>query len=339
MKRLLLALVVVVAVVAGTAGWLWHQYEHAPIMVASAPATVTIVKGSGAVAVARQLREGGVDVEPLMLRAALRWRGDDARIKAGTYRIEQGTTLERLLDRLVAGDVILEDIRIGEGWTFRQLRAAIDAHPALAHDSRDLTEEELLVRLKLPHAHAEGLFFPNTYHFSRGASDFDILAQAASLMRTHLEAAWEKRTAELPLSNPYELLILASIIEKETGAEEDRRRVAGVFVNRLRIGMMLQSDPTTIYGMGENFDGNLRRSDLRADTPHNTYTRAGLPPTPIALPGEASLLAAVTPAETRELYFVSRGDGSSQFSETLDAHNRAVREYQLRRRSPASASQ
>src|SRR5690606_29085088 len=205
--------------------------------------------------------EGGVDVEPLMVRAAFRLRGDDARIKAGTYRVEQGTTLERLLDRLVAGDVILEEIRIGEGWTFRQLRAAIDAHPALAHDSRELTEAELLARLKLPHEHAEGLFFPNTYHFSRGASDFDVLLQAATLMRAHLEAAWEKRAPELPLASPYELLILASIIEKETGAEEDRRRVAGVFVNRLRIGMMLQSDPTTIYGMGEDFDGNLRRRD------------------------------------------------------------------------------
>ncbi len=338
MKRLLLALVMVVAAVAATAGWLWYQYGHAPITVAGSPATVTLAKGSGALAVAHQLREGGVDVEPLMLRAALRLRGDDARIKAGTYRIEQGTTLERLLDRLVAGDVILEEIRIGEGWTFRQLRAVIDAHPALAHDSRDLTEPELLARLKLPHGHAEGLFFPNTYHFSRGASDFDILAQAAGLMRSHLEAAWEKRAPELPLSSPYELLILASIIEKETGKEEDRRRVAGVFVNRLRIGMMLQSDPTTIYGMGETFDGNLRRRDLRTDTPHNTYTRAGLPPTPIAMPGEASLLAAVTPADTRELYFVSRGDGSSQFSETLDAHNRAVREYQLRRRPPVGAS-
>ncbi len=338
MKRLLLALVVVVAAAAAAAGWLWHQYGHAPIALASAPTIVTIAKGSGGVAIARQLREAGVDVEPLLLRAALRLRGDGARMKAGTYRIEAGTTLERLLDRLVAGDVILEEIRIVEGWTFRQLRAAIDAHPALAHDSRDLTEAELLERLELPYEHPEGLFFPNTYHFSRGASDFEILAQAAGLMRSHLEAAWAGRVPELPLEDPYELLILASIIEKETGLEEDRRRVAGVFVNRLRIGMMLQSDPTTIYGMGEAFDGNLRRRDLRTDTPHNTYTRAGLPPTPIALPGEASLLAAANPAETRDLYFVSRGDGSSEFSETLDAHNRAVREFQLKRRSNEGAT-
>jgi UPF0755 protein len=259
-------------------------------------------------------------------------------MQAGTYRIEAGTTLERLLDRLVAGDVIFEEIRIGEGWTFRQLRAAIDAHPELAHDSRDLTEAELLARLKLSHEHPEGLFFPNTYRFARGTSDFEVLGQAADLMRRHLEAAWERRVPDLPLTSPYELLILASIVEKETGLEEDRRRVAGVFVNRLRIGMMLQSDPTTIYGMGESFDGNLRRRDLRTDTPHNTYTRGGLPPTPIAMPGEASLLAAANPAESRELYFVSRGDGSSQFSETLDAHNRAVREFQLRRRPAAEGA-
>jgi UPF0755 protein len=338
MKRLLLALVVVVAAAAAAAGWLWHQYGSAPLALSSDPTVVTIARGSGGAAVAHQLREAGVDVEPLLLRAALRLRGDGARMKAGTYRIEAGTTLERLLDRLVAGDVVLEELRVPEGWAFRQLRAAIDAHPALAHDSRDLTDKELLERLGLPYEHPEGLFFPNTYRFSRGASDFEVLGQAAELMRARLEAAWEKRAPNLPLANPYELLILASIIEKETGMEEDRRRVADVFINRLRIGMMLQSDPTTIYGMGEKFDGNLRRRDLRTDTPHNTYTRPGLPPTPIALPGEASLLAAVNPAETRDLYFVSRGDGSSQFSETLEAHNRAVREFQLRRRGPEGGS-
>src|SRR5690606_21027974 len=191
MKRLLLALVIVVAAAAAAAGWLWHQYGHAPIVLATAPTVVTIAKGSGGVAIARQLREAGVDVEPLLLRAALRMRGDGVRMKAGTYRIEAGTTLERLLDRLVAGDVIFEELRVVEGWTFGQLRAAIDAHPALAHDSRDLTEAELLGRLGLPYEHAEGLFFPNTYRFARGTSDFDILGQAAGLMRSHLEAAWE----------------------------------------------------------------------------------------------------------------------------------------------------
>ncbi|MFA7503431.1 MAG: endolytic transglycosylase MltG [Burkholderiaceae bacterium] len=338
MKRLLLAFVVVVAAVATTAGWLWHQYGHAPLAMADSPTIVTIARGSGAIGIARQLRAAGVDVEPLMLRAALRMRGDGGRMQAGTYRIEAGTTLEHLLDRLVAGDVVFEELRIGEGWNFRQLRAAIDAHPELAHDSRDLTEAELLERLGLPYEHAEGLFFPSTYRFARGTSDFEVLGQAAELMRRHIDAAWEQRAPELPLADPYEMLILASMIEKETGLAEDRRRVAGVFVNRLRIGMLLQSDPTTIYGMGESFDGNLRRRDLRTDTPHNTYTRPGLPPTPIAMPGEASLLAAVTPAETRELYFVSRGDGSSQFSENLDAHNRAVREFQLRRRAPVGES-
>lgn len=329
MKRLLLVLAVVVTAILVAAGWAWREYALVPVELAESPVEVTLARGSTASAVAVQLRSAGVMASPLLVRGALRLRGDDAKIKAGTYRIAAGGTLAELLDRLVAGDVILEELRIVEGWTLRQLRAAVDAHPALAHDSKGLSEQELLARLRLPHERAEGLFFPSTYRFSKGASDFDVLGQAAALMRQHLETAWATAGDGLPLSSPYELLILASMVEKETGRPEDRQRVAGVFVNRLRRGMLLQSDPTTIYGMGESFDGNLRRRDLRADTPHNTYTRAGLPPTPIAMPGEAALLAAATPAQTRELYFVARGDGSSEFSDDLASHNRAVARYQL----------
>lgn len=331
MKRLLLAFALLATAAAAGASWLWYQYAQVPLALATTPTTVTIARGAGAAAAARALRVAGVDVEPTLMRLALRLRGEDAAIKAGTYRIEAGTTLDRLLDRLVAGDVILEEFRISEGWSFRQLRAALDAHPALMHDSRGLSEAQLLARLQLPYEGAEGLFFPNTYHFSPGASDFEVLGAAATLMRTRLEAAWQGAAADLPLASPYELLILASIVEKETGADADRTRVAAVFVNRLRRGMLLQSDPTTIYGLGEAFDGRLRRKHLRADTTHNTYTRPGLPPTPIAMPSGAALLAAANPAQTRELYFVARGDGTSEFSETLAAHNRAVQRFILRR--------
>jgi UPF0755 protein len=215
-----------------------------------------------------------------------------------------------------------------EGWTFRQMRRAIAAHPDLAQDTAGLADGELLRRIGAIEPHPEGLFMPSTYRFAPGASDLDIYRQAYRLLKRTLEESWAARSAGVPLSSPYEALVLASIVEKETGRDADRGRVAAVFVNRLRLGMMLQSDPTTIYGMGDRFDGNLRRADLRADTPYNTYTRNGLPPTPIALPGKASLAAALNPENSPALYFVARGDGSSEFSTDLAAHNRAVERYQ-----------
>jgi UPF0755 protein len=225
--------------------------------------------------------------------------------------------------------VLRERLTIVEGWTFRELRAALGAAADLRQDSARLTDAELLRAIGATESHPEGLFAPDTYLFDPGSSDLDLLRSAYRAQLAQVAQAWEKRAADAPLKSPYELLILASIVEKETGQADERALVAAVFVNRLKIGMRLQTDPTVIYGLGEKFDGNLRKRDLLADGPYNSYTRAGLPPTPIALPGRASLLAAVTPAPSRALYFVARGDGTSQFSETLTEHNRAVAKYQL----------
>ncbi len=316
------------------AGGLWARYEYAnaPLAFRELPLRVTIPKGAGARAAALALRKQGVDVPERLFRAAARLRGDASRLKSGTYRFTEATTLATLIDRMVAGDVMLAEIRFIEGWTFAQFRAAIAAHEELRQDSADLEPRELLTRIGATETEPEGLFFPSTYSFSPGSSDFDVLRGAYRKMKETLQSAWESRAADLPLASPYEALVLASIIEKETGSDGDRGRVAAVFVNRLRKGMMLQSDPTVIYGLGEKFDGNLRRRDLRTDTPYNTYTRTGLTPTPIANPGTDSIRAALNPADTQDLYFVSRGDGTSEFSQTLAQHNRAVARYQLRQR-------
>jgi UPF0755 protein len=234
----------------------------------------------------------------------------------------------QLLDMLVRGEVSQAQIAIIEGWTFGQLRAALDAHPALQHDSRDLTEAQILARLGAEQRAAEGLFFPDTYRFDRQSSDFAILSAAFQAMRRILEEEWTQRDRTVPYADWYQGLIAASLVEKETGRESDRAAVAAVFANRLRRGMPLQADPTVIYGLGESFDGNLRKPDLARDGAYNTYTRAGLPPTPIALPGRSSIRAAMQPAAPDYLYFVARGDGSSEFSTTLEAHNRAVMRYQ-----------
>jgi UPF0755 protein len=235
-----------------------------------------------------------------------------------------------LLDKLTRGDVTQGELVLVEGKTFRQFRVAMNEHPDLAHDSLKLTDMQILARLGAMESHPEGLFFPDTYLFNKGSSDFDVLRRAYRSMQPKLAAAWEARDRALPLKSPYELLVLASIIEKETGLPADRPQVAAVFVNRLRRGMLLQTDPTVIYGLGERFDGNLRKIDLQTDTPWNTYTRAGLPPTPIAMPGLASLQAAASPPPSDMLYFVARGDGSSKFSTSLEGHNSAVAKYQRR---------
>jgi UPF0755 protein len=256
--------------------------------------------------------------------------GRASKIKAGSYEIEEGITALALLDKLTRGDVTMSEIVLVEGKTFRQLRTAINEHPDLAHDSAKMTDMQIQTRLGAKEPHPEGLFFPDTYLFSKGSSDFDVLRRAYRAMQPKLATVWERRESTLPLNTPYELLILASIVEKETGVPADRPQIAAVFANRLRRGMLLQTDPTVIYGLGEKFDGNLRKIDLLTDTPWNTYTRPGLPPTPIAIPGLASLQAAAKPPPSDMLYFVARGDGSSEFSATLDEHNTAVAKYQKR---------
>jgi UPF0755 protein len=257
-----------------------------------------------------------------------RFSGDARRIRAGSYELEPGITPRTLLAKMVQGDEAFERVRLVEGWTFRQLRAALAAAPHLKPAGTALGEAELMAAIGQPGVPAEGRFFPDTYLYSRGVSDLTVLRRAARMQSQRLAEVWAERAADLPIQTPEQALVLASIVEKETGLEADRGLVAGVFSNRLRIGMPLQTDPTVIYGLGENFDGNLRKRDLLADTPYNTYTRRGLPPTPIAMPGLSSLRAAVQPAPTDALYFVARGDGSSAFSKDLAAHNRAVNQFQ-----------
>jgi len=278
--------------------------------------------------VARLAVAAGAHSDARLLYAWFRLSGQDRRIKAGNYEIPPGTTPRSLLLKLVRGEETLLAFTLVEGWNFRQVRAALARAEQLKPDSANLSDEALMARLGRPGVAPEGRFFPDTYTYAKGSSDLAILRRALHAMDRQLAATWAQRAPDLPLTSPDEALILASLVEKETGLAADRARIAGVFINRLRAGMLLQTDPSVIYGLGTAFDGNLRRRDLLADTPWNTYTRPGLPPTPIAMPGKAALLAAVQPERTRALYFVARGDGSSEFNESLDAHARAVRRYQ-----------
>lgn len=326
LRRLLL-----VALGAGLvlAGWLaWFALGR--LSLPQTPFAFEVQPGSSVRSVARQLSAAGLLREPWSLVALVRLTGKAGAVKAGNYLLEQPPTGLELYRMLTRGEVRPSEIRFIEGWTFRQLREALDAHPALRHETAGLTDAEILRRLGIEAPHAEGLFFPDTYYFGAGVSDLSILRRAHALLAEHLDRAWQTRDPGLPYRTPYEALIMASIVEKETGVAAERPLIAGVFVNRLRLGMRLQTDPTVIYGLGEAFDGNLRRSHLQEDGPYNTYTRAGLPPTPICLPGLGAIQAALHPARTRALYFVSRGDGSHVFSDTLEAHNRAVARYQLR---------
>ena len=308
----------------GAAAWWWL---HAPLAMGEAPIELAIEPGTSPRGVAYELQAAGVQTDARLLYWWFRLSGQSRSIKAGNYEIARGTSPRDLLDKLVRGDETLRALTLVEGWNFRQVRAAL-AQTELRPDSAALDDSALMERLGRAGIAAEGRFFPDTYTYAKGASDLTVLRRALHAMERQLAAAWEQRAADTPLKTPDEALVLASIVEKETGREADRALVAGVFTNRLRVGMLLQTDPTVIYGLGERFDGNLRKRDLQADTPYNTYTRAGLPPTPISMPGKASLLAAVQPERTKALYFVARGDGSSQFSSSLDEHNRAVGRYQ-----------
>lgn len=309
---------------AGYALW----YATTPIRVASLPAEIEIPPGAGFRVALRQLERGGVDVHRLEFEGLARLMGRERGIKAGNYFFAQAPTPLELLDKLTRGDVLQAEIRLIEGWTFAQFRAELDADPGLRHDSKGLSDADVLKRLPASEGHPEGLFFPDTYLFAKGSSDLGVLRRAYRAQQRHLKTEWDARAPDVPYRSPYDALIMASIIEKETGRPEERDQVAGVLVNRLRIGMRLQVDPTVIYGLGPAFDGNLKKAHLLEDGPYNTYTRAGLPPTPIAMPGLASLHAALQPAKTDALYYVSRGDGSSHFSKNISEHNKAVSKYQ-----------
>ncbi len=311
------------------AGLRW--YALSPVRLRTDPADFSIKPGSSLKSATRQMVESGVELTPWKFDLLGRVLGKASTIKAGSYQVGSGITPLALLNKLSAGEVTQAEVVFIEGWTFKQLRAALDADADVRHDSAALSDAEIMARLGAPGRNPEGLFFPDTYLFGKGTSDLAILKRAYTAMERQLRAAWSQRAPDLPYRDPYEALIMASVIEKETGQASERALIAGVFVNRLRIGMMLQTDPTVIYGLGDKFDGKLHKKELLADTPHNTYTRPGLPPTPIAMPGQASLAAALNPAKTTALYFVARGDGSSEFSRTLAEHERAVAKYQLHR--------
>jgi len=323
--RAIVILGVVAALAAGALSWWWLNQ---PLALGTDAVEVDIEPGTTPRDIAQAWVQAGVKTSPMLLYQWFRWSGQDRKIRAGSYEIGPGTTPLGLLSKMVRGDETLAVVRLIEGWTFRQFRAELAKADSLKPTTSALTDAQVMAALGEPGVSPEGRFYPDTYAYSKGSSDLAVLRRAHRAMKTRLEAAWAQRPPDTPLRSSAEALTLASIVEKETGVAGDRGKVAAVFANRLRIGMPLQTDPTVIYGMGEAFDGNLRRRDLLADTPYNTYVRAGLPPTPIAMPGKASLLAAVRPDPTRALYFVSRGDGSSEFSESLAAHNRAVERFQ-----------
>ena len=334
------------------AGGLWW-YAGQPLKLGADSVDLTITPGSSMRSAARQAAQV-MPVQPDVLAVLARISGRDTQIKAGSYEIENGTTPLALIDKLTRGDVAMQELSIPEGWNFRQFRSALDGHAAVAHATQGMDDAAVLAAIVTVERglalrpengfesgsskdasasapkHPEGLFFPDTYLFAKGAKDLDILRRAYRAMNQRLAGEWERRAPGVPYASAYEALIMASIVEKETGQAKERPQIAGVFVNRLKRGMLLQTDPTIIYGLGAQFDGNLRKRDLTTDGPYNTYTRSGLPPTPIALPGLAAIQAALKPGRTDALYFVARGDGTHEFSATLEAHNRAVNKYQRR---------
>lgn len=325
---IVLPLLLAVAAAVGGA-WYWAVERPAPM---NAPRIDFIVEqGSGVRAVARLLNQSGITMheDAFVLLARLSER--DKHLKAGAYEVVQGDTPWTILERLANGDMLQTRITLVEGWTYQRIRQALRDDPNVRQTLNDVSDADLMQRLGIEQDSPEGLFHPDTYVFTPGTADFDILRRAYHAQQQMLQALWEQREPDLPLKTPYEALVLASIVEKETGHSADRDRVAGVFINRLRIGMPLQTDPTVIYGMGDAYQGRIRKRDLTTDTPWNTYTRGGLPPTPIAVPGKAALLATLHPEQHDFLYFVSRGDGTSEFSRNLAAHNRAVAKYILRR--------
>lgn len=326
-RKIIIASVLIdLLIVLAIAGYLWHWW-HKPIQTDGQ--SFIVPKGSGMAFVASKLEERGVIDHPWLLRGYTRIAGLDNQIKAGEYDLSNVTNKHELLGKLTDGEVIYQQVTLIDGWTFKQFRQHLESEDKLVSEIKALSNDELMQRLGASGVHPEGQFAPDTYRFQKGESDLDILRQSYQRQQQLLQNAWQKRVVSEQIKTPEQALILASIIEKETGQASERRQIAGVFYNRLRIGMKLQTDPTVIYGMGDKYKGNIKRVHLRTDTPYNTYTRYGLPPTPIAMPGKASIEAAVNPETTKALYFVGKGDGSHYFSKTLKEHNRAVARYQL----------
>ncbi len=330
MKKLIkrLLLLVPAAALALAAGFAW--YAHRPLPIEGMPKSVNVTPGMHLRSLSVMLAREGVVGNATLFWLLGRVTGQGTKLKVGVYTLDRPLTPLELYGKIERGEVSQMVVQFIEGWNWRTVLAALAAQPLLKHDSAKLDAAALLQALGAEEPHLEGLLFPDSYYFAPHSSDLEVLRRAYRLQRDKLQAAWENRAPGLPYKTPYEALIMASIVEKETGVAAERPLIAGVFVNRLRRGMRLQTDPTVIYGLGERFDGNLRKIDLQTDTPYNTYTRGGLPPTPIAMPGEAAIRAALNPEQTDALYFVSRNDGSHVFSSTLEAHNRAVNRYQRR---------
>ena len=316
----------VLAALMGAGGFAW--YAGQPLQIEALPTTVNVTPGTTLRRLSTQLKKEGVIRSASAFWLLGRVLGKGSSLKSGLYTLNQPLTPLALYAKFEKGEVSQAIIQFIEGRNWREVRAALAAETLLKNDSASLGDAELMRAIGATENHPEGLLFPDTYFYAPHTSDLDVLRRAYQLQREKLQAAWDKRAPGLPYRTPYEALIMASIVEKETGAAFERPQIAGVFLNRLRLGMRLQTDPTVIYGLGERFDGNLRKADLLRDTPYNTYTRAGLPPTPIAMPSEAAIMAALNPAKTSALYFVARGNGTHVFSSSLEAHNRAVNRYQ-----------
>jgi UPF0755 protein len=305
------------------------RFQHGAIPMGSQPAVFLIRSGSNIKSIAQDLALQKIIDDPWLFILLAKVKGLETRVRAGEYRIDPGISADELLQKFAEGNAVQYSFTIIEGWSFRQMLAALADNQIIEHKLTGKSDDEIMQLLGLPNQHPEGMFFPDTYRFPKGTSDVGFLKRAYQVMQKHLQREWENRAVELPFKSSYEALILASIVEKETGAEFERPLIAGVFIERLKRNMRLQTDPTIIYGLGEQFDGDIRFRDLKKDTPYNTYLHAGLTPTPIALPGLDAIHAALHPAPTEALYFVSRGDGTHQFSATLEEHNAAVRRYQL----------
>lgn len=316
-------------------GFRFHQFQSQPVNMQVESQVFTIKSGSSIRQVAQNLADLGLINDPIMFIALARFDGEATTIKAGEYLIEARHTPDDLVDLFRRGDSVLHSLTIIEGWTFRQMMQAIKANPVLIKTIEDYSDiTAVMAMISDAKEHPEGRFLPDTYLFPRGTTDISFLKRAYRTMETSLAEEWEKRQADIPLKTPYEALIMASIIEKETGAAFERPLISAAFTQRLRKGMRLQTDPTIIYGLGESFDGDIRYRDLRKDTPYNTYIHHGLTPTPIALPGVDAIRAALNPADSEAIYFVSKGDGTHHFSKTLEEHNQAVSKYQLNGRKP-----
>ncbi len=333
LRGLLIVLAMLLGMLGGAAWWALHQ----PLPLAASTVDVSVEAGATPREVAKQWVDAGVQVPSWALYQWFKLSGQSRQIKAGGYELAAGASAIDLLRMMVRGDERLSAVKLIDGWTFKRFRAELLQADGLKPTTATLSDEGIMAQLGLPGVPAEGQFFPDTYSYAKGSTDLAVMRRALHAMQRQVEMAWAQRQPDLPVKTPQEALVLASIVEKETGRASDRPMVAAVFTNRLRIGMPLQTDPTVIYGVGDAFDGNLRKVHLQTDTPYNTYTRKGLPPTPIAMPGKAALVAALNPAPSQALYFVARGDGSSAFSNTLAEHNRAVNQYQRAQRNPGKS--